>query len=295
MNKLAKIPRKGLPFFILCIFLLLHGLYTGPCYGAGPKITIVISSNIRPYKEALDGFKKALDLAVECYDLKNPELVKYVLTKEHQDFVVAIGPEASRIVHDFSPLPPEKKLYLMVLDPEELLGEDKVCGVDLRIPPDRELKKIHERLKGPLNLGIFYCPEENQEMVSLFSSRARAFGINVTGIPVESPKAVPKAFKDNLGRINTILFIPDSVVIQEALVRYLIKRSVLMGIAVIGYNHFFIENGAVMSLTIQYDKVGEEGARLLKDMILKGVCKKVSPPYVVEWNKGAWNTVRQKR
>jgi len=95
--------------------------------------------------------------------------------------------------------------------------------------------------------------------------------------------------------IDVLLFIPDTVVIKEALVQYLIKESIFRGIAVVGYNHFFIENGAVMSLSIDYEEVGKVGANLLKRIWDGGNCSLVPPPFKVEWNQREWDTVRQRR
>ncbi|OCC15674.1 ABC transporter substrate-binding protein [Dissulfuribacter thermophilus] len=285
-------------FFFIFWAIMAFFFYKIPvCLGTqGPTITVIVSSEIRPYKEALGGLKSSLTFPIQEYNYRsNPKLVEHVLKSESSDFVVAIGPEAAKAARASSPLPPHKKLYLMVLDPKSLLKQQKICGVDLRIPVERQLDAISKRFPPPVRIGILYNALENQKIIDEFVKKAEWFNATVTGIQVNTPKDCPGALIKNRKNIDILLFIPDTIVIKEALVQYLIKESIFRGIAVVGYNHFFIENGAVMSLSIDYEEVGKLGANLLKQIWDGGKCSLLPPPFKLEWNQRAWDTVRQRR
>ena len=93
--------------------------------------------------------------------------------------------------------------------------------------------------------------------------------------------------------MNTLLFIPDSTVISEALLSHLVKEALLHRIAVVGYNHFFMEIGAVLAFKIDYKGVGALGAKLAGKVVSGSSCRLHSPPFEVEWNQKAWDAVRQ--
>ncbi len=270
-------------------------LYLGVSGGATlPKVTVIVTSGIRPYKVAIEGLKKALKLDVTQYNYAtNPKLVQHILANEDHDILVALGPKAARAIsHVPSSIP---KVYLMVLDPRRYASNDTICGVDLRIPPPTQLKEIKGRFGQGVRIGILYHPEENQEIVDQFIESAHELSLRLVGIPVESPRESISALIKNADKIDCLLFIPDSVVIKEALVQYLIKQGIIRGVAAIGYNHFFMESGAVMSLSVDYSKVGEVGASIIHRLLEGKDCTLEPPPYFVEWNEKAWDTVRQRR
>ncbi len=78
-----------------------------------------------------------------------------------------------------------------------------------------------------------------------------------------------------------------------ALLTHLVKDALLHGIAVVGYNHFFIEIGAVLALNIDYERVGILGAKLAEDILSGSQCGLASPPFEVEWNEKAWKTITE--
>lgn len=285
-------PRRSLLKTVLFIASLILFLRISDAETTAPKVTLIITSGIRPYKVAVEGFKKALKFSVRQYIYSaNPKLVEHILTNEPHDVLVAVGPQAARAIsHVDSNIP---KVYLMVLDPWRYGENGDVCGIDLRIPPRTQLNEIKDRFGQGVRIGILYHPEENQKIVDSFIKDAQKLSLEIVAIPVGSPRESISALKKNANNLDCLLFIPDSVVIKEALVQYLIKHCIMKGIAAIGYNHFFVESGAVMSLSIDYSKVGELGASLVHKLLEDEKCKVEPPPYIVEWNEKAWNTVKQ--
>lgn len=285
-------PALCIVYIIFCLELYFP---QAPEAAPAPKITVILSSGIRPYKEALEGFKDHIEQDVKIYEYRsNPKLIKHILEKEAHDILVAIGPQAAQSIHSVH-IAPEDKIYLMVLNPRRFSENGTLCGVDLRIPPETQLKEIRSNLGQGLRVGILYNEVENRDIVEEFAERARELSMGFIAIPVKTPRDCIEELSRRKDMMDVLLFIPDSVVIKEALVQYLLKQCVLNGIIAVGYNHFFVETGAVLSLSVDYQGVGALGAEILKRRWNEMECTLLPPPYTVEWNKKAWDTVRQRR
>ncbi len=267
------------------------------------KGVIILSSGILPYKETLEGIqgvfsnKGLLTLFsnLTIYDYhSNPRLAEHMIMSKENEFIVTIGPEAAIAASKLSHLPLYRRLYLMVLDLPALIDEKGACGIDLRIPPKIQLKEISSRLKGIKSIGVMFNHKENHEIIKRFQEASSQYNINIRPIPVSRPRDCPELLRKNKDKIDAVLFIPDSVVSKETLLQYLIKEAILLGISPIGYNKFFMDSGAVMSFIINYQEIGRVGAQLLKKGMQYKRCEFIPPPYHIEWNKKAWDIVRQR-
>ena len=290
MKKNAIVPKKIkgtiLAFLLWSVFLVpLHAEENNA------DIAVIVSSQIRPYVMALEGLRSRFQQPLTIYYLNsNPELIRHHLTQKYYDLLIAIGPEAS-ILAWATLNPDDKKMALMVLDPQKLLADPEPCGVDLRIPIKDQIKLIKERLGDRKKIGILYNPVENREWIEQAQKQGSDLGVSVIPLPVHKRHEITKVLSSAYQNIDTLLFIPDSTVISMALLSHLVKDALLHGIAVVGYNHFFIEIGAVLAFNIDYEKVGILGAKLAKDILSGSQCGLSSPPFEVEWNEKAWKTI----
>jgi len=291
MRKDAVVPPKKFKgtilVFLLCSFFsaLLH---------AGEHnadVAVIVSSQIRPYVMALEGLRSSLQQPLKIYYLNlNPELIRHNLSQERHDLLIAIGPEASVLA--WSTLNPgDKKIALMVLDQQKLLEDAEPCGVDLRIPIKEQIKLIKERLGDRRKIGILYNPAENREWVEKAQKHGSDLGASVMPLPVHSRHEITKVLSSAYQDIDTLLFIPDSTVISMALLSHLVKDALLHGIAVVGYNHFFMEIGAVLAFNIDYERVGILGAELARDVLSGSECRLNPPPFEIEWSEKVWKKI----
>lgn len=222
----------------------------------------------------------------------NPELVRHRLSKNRFDLVTAIGPAAAKMVYKDTSAQ-TRKLYLMVLDPWELLGQPDLCGVNLQIPPLQQFQIITERMGHGRRVGVLYNPEENRKWIADAAEAAPGAGVSLVPIEVRKREEVSEALLNAARTIDTLLFIPDSTVISEAMVAYLVKNALLKGIAPVGYNRFFLETGSVMAFIIDYEKCGEVGAGVAMDILAGRNCNMLTPPFEVGWNPRAWEVAQQ--
>jgi len=278
----------------LCLVLLVSLCAGTASPGEGP-VGIYLSSKIRPYLEALEGFKSRLGLEYQVFDMEeNAELGRHYLNSGKLKAAVAIGTEAARLIYS-DKSKTSARMAIMALDLERLLGRSDICGIDLRVPISFELFEIRERLGPGRTVAILYNEEENSEIIKEAQSAASGLGISVRPIPVSTPSQIMTRLGPGMASIDLILFIPDSIVITEKIVRHITKEALLKGVAVAGYNHFFYEIGALISFTIDYQKIGREGAEVLEDLLNRGQCRLLPPHADVEWNQKAFDILRKAR
>jgi len=291
MRKDAVVPPKKFKGTILVFFL--WSLFSALLHAEehNTDVAVIVSSQIRPYVMALEGLRSSLQQPLKIYYLNlNPELIRHNLSQEHHDLLIAIGPEASVLA--WSNLNPgDKKIALMVLDQQKLLEDPEPCGVDLRIPIKEQIKLIKERLGGRRKIGILYNPMENRGWVEQARRHGSDLGVSVIPLRVHNRHEITKVLSSAYQDIDTLLFIPDSTVISMALLSHLVKDALLHGIAVVGYNHFFMEIGAVLAFNIDYERVGILGAELARDVLSGSKCRLTPPPFHIEWSEKVWKTI----
>jgi len=274
-QRLATLP----VLLFLCIVLL----RAGTC--RAEDTAIVLSAEIRPYLEALEGLRSKLGGNSAVFFLNtNPELVKRQLQEEPYQVVVAIGPEAAELLYK-TPIKTAHPVVAMVLDPETFLGQSSLCGVDLRVPFAEQFRLIAEKMGTGLRVGIPFNPQENQAWVDEAQKHAQTQGCTVFPIPVRSREEVAAQLTAAYQSIDVLLFIPDSVVIAESLVSHLIKDAMMHGVPSVGFNSFFLRAGGVLSFNLDYRKTGVLTGEIIKE---GQSCRRLRPPpFDVAWNEKA--------
>jgi putative tryptophan/tyrosine transport system substrate-binding protein len=285
---------KLFPYIKVLFFLYLFSP-AFPTAAAEEEVAVIISSQIKPFVQALEGFRRGFPQPVTIsYVDSNPVLIRHNLAKEQYALIVAIGPEAAKIAWS-SAANDIPKIVLMVLDPHELLGSNNpLCGVHLRVPASEQLRLLSERMGPGRKVGIIYNPRENQKWMTDAGNSAMEAGLTLVPLEVSRRQDIEKVLSAALEKIDTLLFIPDSTVISETMVRHIIKKCLLSKIAVAGYNNFFIEAGAVMAITINYQDVGILGAKLAENILTEGCSELLPPLFEVQWNQKAWDFIQGK-
>lgn len=255
---------RRLPTLLLVVLAIFGALAAAPCLASEKVQVVLLRSKGANFDVAAAGFRHnrtpVLDLAV---DLSAPVdgLVEKVKSA-HPDVLVAIGSDAARFAGVRFPEIPR----VVALAP----GDDSphsapVVVVDSEIPASVQMSWIAEVLPDVQAIGIVYDPKSSQALVDALSAAAAAAKkkkgkLSVVPIPVGAESEVPAAFHQKLGGIQALLFVPDPTVITLGTIRYLLKESLAAGIPAIGFNGYFVQNGAVLAITLDYDGIGRQSA-----------------------------------
>ncbi len=286
-------PANKRCFFIL-FFLSLFILFLCPINAQSKteQVAIFLSSKIRPYIEALNGLEQVINNDFQVFDLsQNLPLAKHYA--ENGDFAaaIAIGPEATKLIFNHSNIP--IKISIMTLDIKKLLNKQTVCGIDLRIPIEKQLRIIKSYLGPNRNIAILYNLKENQDVINRAQKASKELKLNLIPIVVNNSSEIMTKLNPILSKLDLILFIPDSVVISEKIITHITKKALLAGVAIGGYNSFFYEIGGLICFVIDYKKIGQEAARLLNLALKDNLCLLHSPQINVLWNSKVFEILKK--
>ncbi len=287
----------GLSILLLpaCLFLFFTAAASGS-EGVNPKVAIIVSQNIRPYVEAVEGLSSGLagagkarteiiyldkDRGRERTDLSER------LFKAEFDFFVAIGPLAAGYIWGSPGFEGRPRFYSMVLNPEKVFrSKGAVCGISLNIPVKIQLDMITRCLPSITRIGLLYDPAHNSDFVEKASFRDLFMGVTVMSIEVSSIKDIPIVMKNIWNSLDALWLIPDHTVTgSDSIVQYIIKEALIKKVPVIGYNRFFYESGAALAFVLDYEVQGKQSAEAVLGMLSGDSCRQM-PPVFETWVNG---------
>jgi putative ABC transport system substrate-binding protein len=265
-------------------------------YGAdipAPKVAVVVSQDIRPYIEAVEGMSAVLaeraNAKIEVFSLekikgKSRDLLMESLTPEKFALTIAIGPEAVKSVSEAVP-PGADWLYSMILNPPGVSEKtETACGVPLDLPAGRQLEMIARGLPAVRCLGLLYDPRYNAGFFGEAAAGDFSPGSNIVPLTVSSKTEIPAVLKQHWENIDALWLIPDQTVISESIVHYIIKEALFRGVPVIGYNRFFYESGAALAFVFDYEEIGRQTGRMAAAVLAGTACEKEFPVFRVWQN-----------
>jgi len=253
------------------------GLLLGLCTlwvaeSAAMDIAILRSSDIAAYREAIAGLKATGPIGATYteYDAQGDlELGKKLARKlraSNTSLVVAVGLKAAlaaKVEIEDVPI-----VYMMILDPlKHRLTAPNMTGTLLEVPVDRQLKIMRTFLPTLHRLGTLYDPAKTSSRVKDASRLAISSDFQLKGLPVESEKDVPQQLRTLLWDVEALWLMPDSTVLTNESVRFILESSLARQIPVIGFSPEFTRLGALLSLSVNYGDVGRETGLLAKRIL----------------------------
>ncbi len=239
---------------------------------AGLEITILKSSDLKAYNDAIDGFKATSpgSAIFTEYDLlgdleRGKQLAKRIRTSE-SSLVVAVGLKAAlaaKLEIDHIPI-----LYMMILDPfKHHLTAGNMTGVLLEIPLDRQLKVMRSFLPSFHRIGMLYDPDKTTSKLKEAEIRAPVQDFQVRGFPVTNEKDIPQQLRALLSESDALWLVPDPTVLTDESIRFILESAVAKQVPVIAFSTEFTRLGALLSLSVDYGEVGRETGRLAKRVL----------------------------
>ena len=239
---------------------------------AAMDIAILQSSDIAAYREAIAGFKATgPDGAIYSeYDMQGDlELGKKFarrLRASNTSLVVAVGLKAAlaaKVEIVDTPI-----VYMMILDPlKHQLTAPNMTGTLLEIPVDRQLKIMRMFLPTLHHLGVLYDPSKTSSRVKDAAELAAVLDFQLEGLPVERDKDVPQQLRTLLSDREALWLIPDSTVLTNESVQFILESALSRHIPVIGFSPEFTRLGALLSISVNYGVVGRETGLLAKRIL----------------------------
>lgn len=254
------------------VFVILSCFFSDLAQSAGTEIAILKSSDLKAYTDAVEGFKATAPGGTTYteYDLRGDlergkQLAKKLRASDSA-LVVAVGLKAALAAKlEIVDIP---VLYMMILDPlKHRLSAENMTGVLLEIPADRQFKIMRAFLPTLRRIGMLYDPDKTAPKLKAAESRAAVHQFQLQGFPVGSEKEVPQQLRVLLSESEALWLIPDSTVLTDESIRFILESALIKQVPVIGFSSEFARLGALLSLSIDYEEVGRETGLLAKRIL----------------------------
>ncbi len=256
---------RSIFLILITSFLLIRG-----CPACAMDIAVIQSCRIKPYEDALRGFKsvrggKFNEMTFHELDIGGD--VQWEIRRLHPDLILAIGIDALAKAKTVRNIP---IIYIMVLNPDLFVqGARNVTGVCMNIPPEKHFSVIRKTLPGIRRIGLLYDPRRNEVYVKKALSSAKAHGFELIAKEAYKAKDVPRLLEHLKGKIDLLWVLPDITIVTPETVSIMLLYSVEKKIPVHIFSGKYLEMGALTSLEPDpFDMGRQAGEMALK--ILSG-------------------------
>lgn len=240
----------------------------------GQDIVVLKSADVGAYNAAASSFQKTLTPEFEVLeydlqgDLSQGRKLGRKIRASPASLVVAIGLKAALTAKlEILDIP---IISCMVLAPAKYdLPRDNMTSVGLQIPIEHQFDMIQQLIPNVKRVGVLFDPTKTDQTIQEAKALAKKHGLQFVSSPISSPQEVPDRLRALLPNIDLLWLIPDSTVLTEDSLEFLLSTTLEARIPVVGFSSGLVRSGAFAGLYINYAQVGTQVATLAKN-ILKG-------------------------
>lgn len=240
----------------------------------GQECIILQSSPLRPYEEARLGFEQAwaaqrplsgpksitsgtvTPILLSAQPEENTKSLKKQV--ENARLVVVIGDPALNFVRDLHQTP---VLYLLAPSAGKLPAN--FTGIDLRIPPSRQIAAMGRLMPGLRRIGALYNPAESGPWVQEALSSPADSVDTLLFKKIDVIARVPGALHSLAGNtIDAYWLLPDELVTNPQVMAQLREFSMTNRVPVIAFSEKYLASGAAVAVTFDMADMGSQAAEM---------------------------------
>ena len=260
--------RRSLSWTVIALVCRLFS----PGLASATDVVILKSSDIAAYNQAISGFKAALpnDVVLAEYDLqgdleKGRKLARKIRAADPA-LVFAVGLKAAKAAQlEIVDIP---VVYAMVLDPAKYeLNAPNMTGVLMEIPMDRQLGMVKALLPRLKHVGTLYDPSKTATLIEDARRLLKSNGTELVPIQLSSERDVPGALRTLLPSIDALWLVPDSTVLTDESLRFILNTALDERVPVVGFSREFARSGALLCLSVNYGDIGRQAGQLARKIL----------------------------
>ncbi len=234
---------------------------------ADEKIVTIQNISIKPFTEALDGFKSICSSPV--IQILASELGKIDIQKEVNQIkpavILAIGTDALLKVKGIKSIP---IIYLMALNPQTIVSnQENITGVSINISQGKQMALLQKILPSIQNIGLIYDPERSSHFVQKAQDAAEKMGINLISEKAHRSKDVPSLLMGMQGKIEAFWMFPDLSVVTPKTVDFLLYFSFKNKVPILSFSEKYVKTGALVSISMDPFDIGVQAGEMAKEII----------------------------
>lgn len=235
-------------------------------------VIILKSSDIAAYNQAITGFKAAIPPGTNLseYDLqgdleKGRKLARKIRASDPA-LVFAVGLKAAKAAQlEIVDIP---VVYSMVLDPAKYgLNAQNMTGVLLEVPAERQLAMIRNLLPQLKHIGTLYDPAKTSTLIDEARRLLKPSGTDLVPMQISSEREVPGSLRALLPSIDALWLVPDSTVLTDESLRFILNTALEGRVPVIGFSREFARSGALLCLSVNYADIGRQAGQLTRKLL----------------------------
>lgn len=250
---------------VLLTATLLLCLLAVPVLARAGEVIVVKDSGIKPYLEAVEGFKSACGCPVREIELSDIEALERAV-KARPAAVVAVGTESFRKVSRLKTVP---VIYTMVIPSETAdLSADNLSGVSMELDPALYLSAIAELFPAAKKVGILFDPSFTGAFVQDALRAAGDKGITLVQKIVRDSRSMPAHLDELYGKkIDVLWLLPDATVSNPDSIEYLMLFSFQHNIPVFSFSRKTVSLGAVAALSVSPHAMGTQAGEITRRLL----------------------------
>ena len=252
--------------------LLAGLLWAAPLASADkPRILVVTSLAVLAYRDALQGFTKAIqagpgelftvDLSDGDQQKKLPALIAGIKPR----VAVAIGSQAAELLAGA----PVAVIATMVLDSERRSdsGGNLVATLTLEVSLSTVLLEAKRVVPGAARVGILRDPAHGGPSQAELSAQAKRQGFTLEFANSSGPQRLLDSFVSLSNRVDFVWCPPDSTLFNPTTVQPLVMASLRHRLPLIGFSESFVRAGAAVGVYPDFQDIGAQTAVLAQRVL----------------------------
>ncbi|MFH1808266.1 MAG: ABC transporter substrate-binding protein [Pseudomonadota bacterium] len=240
------------------------------------SVAIVADDKLAVYRRVMTGFSIEVRMPITEFSLggkrENGKDVFKQVVAQSPALVLAIGPIAANLARELLPetIP---VVFTMVPNLEQYpnLKGPNIAGIALEQSMRDQLDTLKTVAPKTQAVGLVYNPRHTGKKISEAKHEAQALGLKLVTAEASAPDDVNRAVSSMDGRIDALWMIPDPTVLNLTAFQGLVDFSVKKRIPLFSINYKFVEKGALVSMGIDYARIGQQAGRLANRILKENV------------------------
>lgn len=239
------------------------------------EVVIVRSSDLAPYRAVEKSFTSAVGRPARSVSAAQGAAAVAAELEKPRALVLAIGPEAARLVASAAPNTPA--IYALIPNPAQLPAGAAAHAVPMYADPEAQLAVVKRALPRAKKLGVVFDPAQSRTVVESYTAAAKAAGVTLVLAPVSARGEVASAVRGLVGRADALWLLPDPTVVGADTVKFMVETSLANRVPLIGFSQGLAKAGALLAFDVPYPETGAVAARFAR-RLLNGEGQRPEPP-----------------
>lgn len=249
--------------------LLLASAWTG----RAEDVAVFSTSDVGPYREAIDGAKAALRgvTILETAVAEDMDLGRLDrrLARAGVKVLMAIGSGAANVA---ARLPGERPIIVcMIIDASELPSSRRLAGVHLQVMARDQLVAFSRLVPKVRKVAILYDPAHTSDRVDEATAAAAEIGIEVLPLEIRSPRDIFPALRSIRDRGGDSLWmVLDPTVYNRDSMQGILRFTVEQHIPFMASDREIVRSGALCALAPRFEAIGRQAAAMVRSLLAGG-------------------------